>query len=100
MHYCIILWHLKEVIWMEHPGSLTKKVILFHDKTYPNTVGVTTQLVEQLCWECLAYPPYNPDLVPSNYHIIRTLKKCFEGKHFQHDDEVSGKMCCWVQTQP
>jgi hypothetical protein len=26
-HYCTILWHLEEAVWMELPGLITEKVI-------------------------------------------------------------------------
>jgi transposase len=70
----------------EQPGLDTKKVNLLHDATSSHTACVTMQLLEWFQWDCLAYPPYSPDLVPSN--LFRPLRMHFKGKHFKCVDEV------------
>ena len=35
-----------------------------------------------LGFQCFDYPPYSPDLAPSDYHLFPGLKKQFKGRHF------------------
>jgi hypothetical protein len=88
------MWHLKKVIWMECRGLLIDKVILLHDNTYRNSVGVITRLLKILLgMSC----PSTMQPRPCDY-IIRTMKKCSAGKRCQHYAVVSAKICQWVQT--
>ncbi|KAG5344451.1 SETMR methyltransferase, partial [Acromyrmex charruanus] len=40
----------------------------------PHTSLITRQKLQELGWEVLMHPPYNPDIVPSDYHLFRSLK--------------------------
>jgi histone-lysine N-methyltransferase SETMAR len=33
-------------------------------------------------WEVFNYPPYSPDLAPSDYHLFRSLQNNLDGKKF------------------
>jgi hypothetical protein len=91
--YFTTLRHLKEVHWMKCPGLLTEKVNLLYNNAHHYIVCITTQLLKKFQGECLVHPPYNLDLSLCDFHLIRSLKKCFEGKCFQHHDEVKSEMC-------
>jgi hypothetical protein len=34
-------------------------------------------------WDVLPYPPYSPDLAPSDYHLFGPMKTVLGGKKFQ-----------------
>ena len=38
-------------------------------------------------WEQIDHLPYSPDLVPSDFHLFRSLKEFLGGKRFATDDE-------------
>jgi histone-lysine N-methyltransferase SETMAR len=38
-----------------------------------------------LGFQCLDYPPYSPDLAPSDYHLCPGLKNQLKGRHFSSD---------------
>jgi len=40
------------------------------------------------------YPPYSPDLAPSDIHLFLHLKKHLTGKKFD-DDEVQEEVTTW-----
>jgi len=44
--------------------------------------------LQQLGWEVLPHPPYNPDLAPSDFHLFGRLKEFLGSQHFSTDDEV------------
>jgi hypothetical protein len=49
-------------------------------------------------WNLLPHPPYNPDLAPSNLHLVGRLKDELRGNRFEVEDElkngsgISGKL--------
>jgi transposase len=55
-------------------GMLTPGVLLLHDNACPHTVARTRSLLKHFNWELFDYPPYNPDLAPSDYHLFTYLK--------------------------
>jgi hypothetical protein len=48
--------------YLDETPWLADKVILLHDSAFPHTNGITTQLLEQFCWECV-----------SIHHTVQTL---------------------------
>ncbi|PNF35627.1 hypothetical protein B7P43_G01883 [Cryptotermes secundus] len=47
------------------------------------------------------YPPYSPDLAPSDFHLFLHLKKFLssERQHFENDREVEMVVTQWFQSQ-
>jgi histone-lysine N-methyltransferase SETMAR len=60
-----------------------KSVCLLHDNARPHTAAVTTGKLEEVHWEVLPHPAYNPDLAPSDYHLFGQLKATLGGKKIQ-----------------
>jgi len=56
--------------------------------------------ISQLTVQCLYYPPYSPDLAPSDYHLFPVLKKKLKGRHFSSDAEVIAAAEIWLDGQP
>ena len=55
---------------------------------------VTRQKLLELGWDVLTHPPYSPDLVLSDYFLIRSLQSSLNGKKFNNDDDVKS---CLIQ---
>jgi histone-lysine N-methyltransferase SETMAR len=55
--------------------------------------------VQQLGFKFLQYPPYSPDLAPSNYHIFGPLKEALCGCRFTSNAEVKEAVHTWLQEQ-
>jgi hypothetical protein len=45
----------------------------------------------ELGYELLPYPPYSPDVTPSDFFLFADLKKMFAGKKFSTNKEVIAK---------
>ena len=70
-----------------------RKGIVFHqDNARPHTSFVTRQKLPQLEWDVLMHPPYSPDLAPSDYYLIRSLKKFLDGKTFTPNEGVKNAL--------
>ena len=46
------------------------------------------------------YPPYSPDLAPSDYYLFLGLKKQLKRRHFSSDSEVIAAAESWLDGQP
>jgi len=86
--YCDTLTRLQRAIQNKSRGMLSRGVCLLHDNARPHSAHVTTALLEKFKWDILDYPPYSPDLAPSDFHLFLHLKKHLAGKKFDDDDEV------------
>ena len=40
----------------------------------------------------MAHPPYSPDLVPSDYHLFRSLQKHLNDKTFDSNEAVKNEL--------
>jgi histone-lysine N-methyltransferase SETMAR len=45
------------------------------DSARPHTGLKTGEAITEFGWTVLPYPPYSPDLAPSDFHLIGTLKR-------------------------
>ena len=71
---------------------------MLHDNTLPNSVHVNTALPEKFKWNILDYPPFSPDLTPSDFHLFLHLKKHLAGKKFDEDVEVQEEVMTWFKV--
>ena len=51
------------------------KVILLHDNARPRVAKVVKKYLETLKWDVLPYPPYSPDIAPSDYWLFRRIQQ-------------------------
>jgi len=49
--------------------------------------------------DVLDYPPYSPDIAPSDFHLFLRLKKYLYGKKFDYDDEAQEEVMAWFNGQ-
>ena len=54
--------------------QLWSQVLLQHDSARPHTSLCTREAVATIVWTVLPYPPYNPDIAPSDFHLLGRLK--------------------------
>jgi histone-lysine N-methyltransferase SETMAR len=48
--------------------------VLLRANARPHTAVRTRALLEHFNWELFGYPPYSPDLAPSDYDLLAYLK--------------------------
>jgi acyl-CoA thioesterase len=64
---------LHRAIKNKRHGMLIFGVMLLYDNACPHTAARTQALLKHFNWE-FNYPPYNPDLTPSDDHLLTYLK--------------------------
>ena len=82
--YCSQLDQLKAALDEKCPELVNRKHIIFHqDNARLHVSLMTRQKLLQLGWEVLIYPPYSPDIEPSDSHLFQSLQNSLNGKKFQ-----------------
>ncbi|XP_012061976.1 PREDICTED: histone-lysine N-methyltransferase SETMAR-like, partial [Atta cephalotes] len=72
---------LQETIKEKRSELINRKGVVFHyDNARPHTSLMTRQKLRKLGWKVLMHPPYNPVLVPSDYHLFRSLQNSLDRK--------------------
>jgi hypothetical protein len=64
-----------------------------------HTARATQESIQELQWGLLEHPPYNPDLVHSDFHLFGLLKKHFGDKSFADDEEAEAEVRKWMRQQ-
>jgi len=88
---------LKDILKEKHRGKVIKGVLFLHDSASAHR-ALATQ--EKLGFQCLDYPPYSPDLAPSDYHLFRALKRQLKDRHLSSDAEVISAAEICLDEQP
>jgi hypothetical protein len=57
-------------------------------------------VMQEQQWEVLEYPPYSPDLAPSDFHLFGPLKHHLSDEHFPDDEAVEREVTTWFRQQP
>jgi hypothetical protein len=74
---------LKPDIRSKRTGLLSKTVLRHY-----GPAGATIENIQKLNLELLRHAPYSPDLAPSDYRLLGSLKKALRGRRFGSDEEV------------
>jgi len=70
-----------------------------HDNTPAHQPLSTQKKLAYLGFQCLDHAPYSPYLAPSDYRLLRGLKKQLKGSHFSSDSEVIAAAETWLDGQ-
>ncbi|KAM5284015.1 protein AF-10 isoform 10-T16 [Hipposideros larvatus] len=82
------------------PALVNKKgPILLHDNAPPHVAQPTLQKLNELGYEVLPYPPYSPDLSPTNYHFFKHLDNFLQGKHFHKQQDAENAFQEFIESQ-
>ena len=74
-YYSSLLVQLKDILKGKHRGKVTKGVLFLPDNAPAHQALATQKILAYLGFQCLDYPPYSPELAPSDYHSFPELKK-------------------------
>ena len=58
----------------------------------PHTSLATLQKLLRLGWEVMLYPPYSPDLAPSDYYVFQSLQNSLNSKTFNDNESVKSHL--------
>ena len=65
-----------------------EKMLFHHDNAQCHKSITTMARLHELHFELLLYPPYSPDLAPSDYWLFTDLKRMLQVKRFGSNEEV------------
>jgi len=82
------------------PREVHNWFLFLHDSVPAHRALTTQKKLAYLGFQCLDYPPYSPDLAPSDYHLFPGLKKKWKIRHFSSDAEVIAAAETWLDGQP
>jgi len=74
-------------------------VLLHHDNAPAHTSAVAVGAIRQCGFQLLNHPLYSPDMAPSDYHVLRSLKDSVHGHDFYSDEEVIYAVNDWFEQQ-
>jgi hypothetical protein len=55
--------------------------------------------MEHFNWELFDYPPYSPDLAPSDYHLFTYPKNWSLSQRFNNNEELTEDVKTWLSSQ-
>ncbi|KYO21352.1 histone-lysine N-methyltransferase SETMAR [Alligator mississippiensis] len=99
-YFHVLQNHLEPAIRIKRPGKLKQGVLLQLENVRPHSAQVTLETLHGLGFEILPYPPYSPDLAPSDYHMFGPLKEALRGHRFTSDAEVQHAVQEWLSQLP
>ncbi|XP_076052673.1 histone-lysine N-methyltransferase SETMAR-like [Oratosquilla oratoria] len=80
---------VQQAFRQKEPALVNRKGVLFlHDNARPHLARVVRDTIQQLGWETLCYPPYSPDLAPSDYHLFHSLDIHLRRKSFTNEGDL------------
>ncbi|KAB0364028.1 hypothetical protein FD754_008184, partial [Muntiacus muntjak] len=72
-----------------HPDLVnTKGTVFLHDYAGLHVTPPMLQKLNELGYQVLPHPPYSPDLLPTDYHLLKHLNNVLQGKCFHNQQEV------------
>ena len=101
------LWKLSSLgsprIYAIFMGAVTVPVFLavvwFSSVSQPDsTQHNRLQICWKICLEMLGIPPWNPSLVPSDFHLFPALKERFSGHRLTCDGNVKDTAITWLHS--
>lgn len=75
------------------------KVILLHDNAPAHKAKLIQDTIKAIGWELLPYPPYSPDLAPSDYHLFSSMGHALAEHHFDFCEEVENWVSDWFASK-
>ncbi|GFX33057.1 mariner Mos1 transposase [Trichonephila clavipes] len=97
--HCQTLRNLRRAGQNKCRGKLTSKILFLHDTARPHAVNCTQGLLNSFKWEVSPYPPYSPNLAPSDFHLFPRMKNWLATQRFDDDKELRVRATEWLRSQ-
>ena len=65
----------------------------------PHTSIKTREKIASFGWKTLPYPPFSPDLAPSDYYFFGPMKEDLRIKNDSSDEEVKSVVKKWLKEE-
>ena len=99
-YYSSLLVQRKDILKEKLRGKFAKVVLFLHGNAPPHRALATQKKLAYLAFQCLAHPPYSPDLAPLHYHLFHVRKNQLKGRHFSFAAKVIAAAETWLDGQP
>jgi len=87
--YCQFIQEMNEKLKIQCPVLINRKdPILLHDNVMPHVARMTVMKLNEL----LQYPPYSPDLSPTDVHFFKHLDHFISGKTFSNILDITNSI--------
>ena len=98
--YSALLAKLRSTLAKKRHGKLQKGILLLHDNApaHRSTMAVHTSM--QCGFKILPHPQYSPDLAPSDFFLLPSLKKHLKGQRFHSNEDVISAVEEWFEFHP
>ena len=90
---------LRENIKQKRRGKLAVGFLLLHENTPAHKSHTSRAAIRKCGFVKLNHPPCSPDLAPSDYFLVRNIKKCLRGRRFTDDNAVKVAVTGYFDTQ-
>jgi len=88
VHYVEVLDGLRYNIRNRRRGALASGLCLLHDNASSHSAKIVKAALSCTgLWE-IDFPPYSPDLAPSDFYLFPKMKKLMKGRRYETDNEV------------
>ncbi|GFR81313.1 histone-lysine N-methyltransferase SETMAR [Elysia marginata] len=95
--YCSTLDRLRDAIRRKRPELLRRGIVLQHDNATPHSANLTQQWLQRCGCEILPHSAHGPDLAPSDFHLLRPLKRHLGGMAFETEENIVGELKNWFE---
>ena len=72
------------------------KIICLHDNARPHVAVQVKNYLKTLDWEVLPHPLYSPDIVPSDYHLFRSMSHALSEQRLTSYEDTKNWVDSWV----
>ena len=87
-YYASIIKRLHCTIVEKRRGKVSDGVLLLHDNASVHKCNIVQVANRKAGFVELNNSVYSPDIAPSDYYLLSSLKKFLRGKNFSCDDET------------
>jgi len=99
VYYADLLHKLHISIKEKLRGKLTQVPLLVQDNAPAHRSHVGQAAILESGFEEMHLPPYFPNLAPSDYHLLPSLKQHLRGQRYSTDDELKYATEEWLKEQ-
>ena len=75
------------------------KLLFLQDNARPHVAKTTLAKIAELKWEIMLYPPYSPDLSPTDFHLFLSLDSHMKNRTFNIEDHLKTEVHNFFQSK-
>lgn len=99
-YYIGLMDRLDAVLREKRKRTQRKNILFLHDNAPAHKAHKSMTKLEQLGYELVLYPPYSPDLAPSDYYLFPNMKRMLQGKRFYSNEDVEAQTTAYFEELP